>query len=415
METETNWIEFFEDRERLYAEYYLDFAQQNARRDPEAYEQLEAESGNLLRVADWLAEQNEAEGILRLASALWEESDFMRSRGFMQRGLPLLEHAHQSARQIEDLEAEFIWLEALANVHHETGNPELAQPLFEEALKLAQGLNNLQFKAKARLGIGRVLMEKGQLSRAASWLKQALQNYRQTQEHTGEIETLTALGTLLSLQRDFAGAESYLEQGLSIAQARQDRQGEAALRNALGYAATLAQDWLKAIKHYEAVIEVARAIGDYFFEVRGLHNLGEAWLELGDVQQAVNLLEEALTRQETIDDVLTKAFTHFCLGKAYNILNAPDKSLVQLKEVYPFRQVPVLLPLAVEAAWIRADNYLKQSKIDLARTALQNVLGLAPHHMAEIRRAAGELLESLEKGEYECELGLTIKKQMRDK
>src|SRR5262245_29511526 len=96
----TSWLRFFEDRERLYANYYLDFAHQHARRDAVAYEQLEVESGNLFRTAAWLAEQNEAGSILNLATALWEQSDFIYSRGFLQRGLPLLQQAYQAARQL---------------------------------------------------------------------------------------------------------------------------------------------------------------------------------------------------------------------------------------------------------------------------------------------------------------------------
>ena len=399
MSNDTNWLEFFEDRERLYANYYLDFAHQYARRDPEAYEQLEAESGNLFKTAAWLAEHDEAEGILKLASALWEQSDFMRSRGFMQRGLPLLEQAHQAARQIEDLEAEFTWLEALAYAHYSVNNFALARPLYEQALILAQDSQKQLLVAQAHLGMGILLTDMGDLEEAATSLMQALQKYRGIQNYEGEIKTLTRLGDLLSLQGDFAGAIAYLNQGLPLAQARQDRPREAAVHYSLGYAAALAQEWPRAILHFEAATDMACSVGDRFLEVRGLVNLGEGWLELGDVQRAVLLLEESLTRHETSDDLLTKAFAQFYLAKAYNVLNAPDKSLIQLRQVYSYllerQDAPVLAALVAEAAWIMADNYLKQSNIDLARIALQDILNLAPDHMTDIRQSAESLLESL--------------------
>jgi tetratricopeptide (TPR) repeat protein len=263
---------------------------------------------------------------------------------------------------------------------------------------LAEYIAEPQLKAQAYLGMGRLQMDLGYLEQAATWLKQSLHEYRQCQDHEGEITSLTALGNLLSLQGDSEGAMAYLEQGLLIAQARQDRYSEAALRFALGYVGTAAKDWPMAILHYEPVVEMARAIGDRFLEVRGLHNLGEAWLELGDIQQAVNILEEALIRQETIEDVLTKAFTHFYLGKAYYILDNPEKSLAQLRLVDIFRQIPLVVDLAAEAAWMEADNHLKQSKIDLARTTLNEVLNLAPEHMVDLRQAAETLLKSIEKG-----------------
>jgi tetratricopeptide (TPR) repeat protein len=403
MSSETNWLEFFQDRERLHADYYLDFAQQHARRDPEAYNQLEVENGNLLKTTAWLAEQNEAQDILRLAAALWQQTDFLRMRGFLQRGFPLLEQAHRAARQLGDSRLEFIWLGALAEIHLSTGNPVAAQPLFEQALVLAENSDDLLLKARSQLDLGRLLMEMGQLDEGASWLEQALQTYRQSQDYTGEIETLVALGNLLSIQGNATKAVAYIEQGLPLAQAQRDRPGEVALRFALGYVGTATGDWAMAIKHYEPVIEMCRAIGNLYYEVRGLHNIGEAWLELGNIQQAVSCLEEALSLQEGIDDVLTKAFTHFYLGKAYYSLDEWDKSIIQLKQTYPFRDIPIQGALATETAWIMANNYLKLGKNDLARIALHDVLNLAPEYIVKLRRAAGELLMSLEKEEQAYE------------
>lgn len=399
MSNEPNWLTFFEDRERLWADYYLDFAEQNARRDREAYDRLEEESGNLLRVVDWLGEHDEAEGILKLAAALWKESDFIRSRGFMQRGVPLLERAREVTRQLGDLEAEFVWVEALAHIQYSMGNHELAKLLYEKVLTLAQDIGDLQIQAQAQLGMGRLLMDMGQLEQAATSLKQALQDYRQAQGYEGEVKTLTGLGDLLSLQGNFAEAATYLNYGLRLTQNQQDFSGEMTVRYCLGYAAALAQDWPQAILHFEAATNMASLKGDRFFEVRGLHNLGEAWLELGDIDRAIDLLEEALSRQMSIDDILTRAFTHFYLAKAYHTLNDPAKSLAQLYEIYPYlletRGAPIAQALAAESAWIMADNHFKQGNIDLAQFALQDVLSLAPDHMLEIRQNAEILLEAL--------------------
>jgi tetratricopeptide (TPR) repeat protein len=419
MSSEANWLEFFQDRERLYADYYLDFAQQHARREADAYEQLEAESGNLLKIAAWLSEHSEAEGILRLAAALWEQSDFLRSRGFMQRSLPLLERAYQVARQTEDLEAEFTWLEALAYAHYSANNFALARPLYEQVLILAQDSKNQLLMAQAHLGMGRLLTDMGYFEQAAASLKQALQNYRDIQNYEGEIKTLTRLGDLLSLQGDFAGAVAYLNQGLPLTQARQDRHGEVAVHYSLGYAAALAQDWTRAILHFEAATDMARAVGDRFFEVRGLTALGEAWLAQGDAQQAVFLLEEALARQEISDDIMAKAFTHFYLAKAYHVLDDRENSLVQLRLIYPYlletRDAPILAALATEAAWIMADNYLKQGDTNLARTALHDVLNLASNHLTNIRQAAEILLGLIESGNMGSELSYDDIERMRDK
>ncbi len=397
MSSDTNWLEFFEDRERLYANYYLDFAHQHARRDPEAYEQLEAESGNLLKIAAWLAEHNEAESILKLASALWQESDFIHTRGYIQRGLPLLEKAREAAHQLGDLEAEFTWVGAAAYALGSNGNLALAQTLLKQALNLAQEIDQPQFRAKAQLEIGRIQMELRDLESAAIWLEQALQNYRQSRDHKGEIDTLIVLGNLLSLQGDSGRAVAYLEYGLSLTQARPDKYGEVDLHFALGYVFTAIKNWTLSVKFHEPVVEMARSVGDRFIEIRALNNLGEAWLELGDIQQAITLLDTALALQESSDDIITKAFTHLYLAKAHNILDAPEVSLAHLEHVYPMNQIPNVFHEAAEAAWIKADNYLKKNNIKQAELALQNVLELVPDPMNDLRIAAETLLTSIKK------------------
>ncbi|MBN1993744.1 MAG: tetratricopeptide repeat protein [Anaerolineae bacterium] len=399
MSNEQNWLEFFADRERLYADYYLAFAQQHARRDSTAYDHLEAESGNLLRTASWLAEQNETGNILKLADVLWQQSGFLRSRGFLQRGLPLLEQAQQAAHALGDVRTEFIWLEALAFVYWDNGNHASALPLYEQALALLQDNDEPLCHAQANLGMGRLQIDMGHLEKANTLLLQALQDYHHIRDQKGELETLIALANLSSLQGNPDKATTYLEQALSLTQARQDLQNEANLQYTLGYVNALAGKWSEAAIHFSAAIKTAHAAGDILLEVRGMTALGEAWLVQGDAQQAVNLLQKALACQETNDDILHKAFTQVYLAKGYNILNQPEQSLVQLRQVYPYlldlRQAPIMATLAVEAAWIMADNYLKQNNPVLAQAALHDILLLNPDPKAKLYQTTKALLESI--------------------
>ena len=391
-----NWLDFFEDRERRYAAFYLDYARRRARRDPAAYEQLEAEIGNLLKTATWLAGHDEAEGILALATALWSKSDFLRSRGYIQRGLPLLEQARRAAQEQGDVAAQCVWLEAIGHVHILNGSPALAQPLYEQALLLAEMCETQIFEAKVRLGLGRLLTDIGRVDDAVIQLEQSLQLYRNLIDYEGEIEALTILTNALSLQGDFESAVSYLEQGLPTTQLRQDRQGEAEVRYALGYNAALAEDWSQAIIHFEVATDIAKEIGDRFHEVRGLSALGEAWLAQGDAQKSLTVLLEALARQETIDDLITKTLTHFYLAKVYRALHHFDDCLHQLEQVHPFRQVPILATLAAEAEWIKAEIYLERGNIKLAKNALGEVLNLASEAAGLIGNQAKQLLEELQ-------------------
>ena len=328
------------------------------RRDTESYDRLEAESGNLLRIGNWLAEENEDEEILRLAGALWEESDFMRSRGFMQRGLSLLKKAQELSQASNDIEAEITWLLALVEIHILNGHLAKALSLYEQVQRLSQRCKNTKLNGDIQLEQGRLLLDTGELNEAISWFEQALQTYRKVFDNNGEVEALSALGETLSLLGKFDEAFTLLNNGLREAQSRLDRRGEVWLRSALGYVAAIAKDWTKVIFHLELAISIAKEIGDRFREVRGLHNLGEAWFELGNIKKSEAVLLEAVDRQKLIDDPITKAFTHFYLAKVYKTLNFHDACLIQLEQVFPFQQIPVLADLAAEAASIKAEIHL---------------------------------------------------------
>jgi tetratricopeptide (TPR) repeat protein len=399
MSDEPDWLVFFQDRERLHAEACLALAQKNARPDPVAHDRLEADIGNLLKAAAWLWEQQDQHGTLMLADALWVESDFLRSRGLIQRAVPLLEHARAAARQTGDLSAEFTWLEALGFVHYATGNHSPALSHYEQALALAEQINEPGQKAQAQLGLGRLQVDLGQLETAESLLKAALDGFRQSHDHMGEITALIALGTLCSLQGNLSGARAYLEKALALAQTRQDPKNEASVHYMLGYVDVAAQDWSMAAGHFEAAVETAAAAGNRSLEARGTTALGEVRLAQGDAQGAASLLETALARQETRDDILAQAFTRYSLAKVYNVLGELDKSLAQLYQAYPYllemKHAPIAAAAAGHAAWIMADIYLRRSKGDEARLMLQRVLELAPAHLAELRHEAEALLESL--------------------
>lgn len=399
MSDEPNWVEFYQDRRRSHADAYLAFAQTHAQRDPVAHDQLETESGNLLRAADRFWKQNDWQSTLALAGALWEQSDFLRTRGLMQRAIPLLEHACEAAGRIPDLSAECVWHEALGFVHYASGThaPSLSQ--YRQALDLAQKTDDACLKARVQLGLGRLQTDLGQLDTAAALLTQALQDYRAVRDRNGEIVTLTALGTLCILQGELSGASEYLERGISLARTMEDAQNEASLLYTLGYVATRSQVWQEAAMHFQAAIEAARAIGDHPLEARSMTSLSEVRLVQGDVQGAATLLEQALALQETTDDILTPYVTRFSLAKVYNVLGDIDRSQALLNQAYPrlveMRHAPQAAMAAAYAAWIMADNYLKRGEADQARNALHDLLELAPPQLDDLRKAAEARLGSI--------------------
>jgi hypothetical protein len=87
------------------------------------------------------------------------------------------------------------------------------------------------------------------------------------------------------------------------------------------------------------------------------------------------------------------------MARAYNALGEVDNSQAQLHQALPLflgmKDAPIAAAAAAEMTWIMADNYQKQNQADQARSAIKDVLALAPADMTELRREAEALLEAV--------------------
>ena len=142
------------------------------------------------------------------------------------------------------------------------------------------------------------------LDEADRLLQQGLQQYRVSQFR----EALQSLEQAL---------ERYRDPAVQAAFPQASRQGEGNALGNLGVAYSNLGQYQEAIALYEQYLAIAREIGDRRGEGNALGNLGIAYRNLGQYQEAIDLHEQALVISREIGDRRGEGSTLGNLGNAY--------------------------------------------------------------------------------------------------
>ena len=204
----------------------------------------------------------------------------------------------------------------------------------ERAVEAARALQEIAEEGRLLGSLGLCWWQLGEQSKAIDCLEHALTLARQTGDRPAEGRHLGSLGLVwaTAMFRDLA--ISYYEEALAIARDVGDRQAEGSHLGAVGLAwveegvaklawgettkDTAAPYFRRAIDYYTQALEVARAIDDRTAEGSHLGNLGNAWLILGDADQAKDFLSQALTILGEKGDRPNEAFHLANLARAYH-------------------------------------------------------------------------------------------------
>lgn len=255
---------------QAHAKFYLELAEEAAPNltGPDLgvwLGRLEVEHDNLRAAVSWAVEKGEADVALRLTVALWR---FWVSTGFMNEGRRRLESA-------------------------------LALPGAEP-----------QAKASALHALGTVTYELGQTATARPLLSEALEIWRQLDDHQGMATILTSLGWLAVEHNDHGDARRLSDEGFELHSRNGDQRGMALALNNLGWIALYEGDTEKAEETLERSLELRREANDRRGVAFGLTNLSRVAVQQGRFDRAQELLAEAL---EIAGDVQDRLVYHWAL------------------------------------------------------------------------------------------------------
>jgi non-specific serine/threonine protein kinase len=343
----------FEDVKRAHAKYFLALAEEIepqliGSREAESFERLEEELDNFRAALSWASERGEIELSLRLAGALgsfwfWEEhggegrgwlegalaregptsalarakalgaasllasqlGDYARARGAAEEGLRLSKEAptEDSRRPF------FVWnsptaffLNRLANVSMEEGDPERATALTEETLALSRQANEVQGIVWSLLTLAIAATLRADYEQAERLYAEGMSLARELDSAYARFLYLQNWGWTALLRGDYEGATVLIEEAVELAKER--RRGFMGLLSRpldnLGWAALLGGELGRARAQFGENVALSEERGDKRTLLMSLEGLACVAGAEGEAVRAARLFGAAEALMETI-------------------------------------------------------------------------------------------------------------------
>jgi predicted ATPase/DNA-binding CsgD family transcriptional regulator len=278
-----------------HAAYYLTFAERGdlALRGPEQdvwLKQLEAEHHNLRRALHWFVEHGEAEGALRLSSAL---SWFWYLHGYLSEGCGWLERvlALPGASGRTRYRAKVLY--SFGGLARFLGNFTLACPRLEESLALWRELGDQQGCAYTLARLGIVLKLQGDLAVAHGLLEESVALFQGEGDKWGLALALFGLAEVVISEGDLPAAHSWLQESLALWREIGDKWGLALALDGMGEVMRYQGDYEQAAKFYDESLALFRHLDNNWRIAFLLHNLGHVARAQGNYEGMAALFEES--------------------------------------------------------------------------------------------------------------------------
>lgn len=306
--------------------YYLILAEDNARETKQAHDKLDACLPDIMKAIEFAAQTGEYQPLNRIALALWTESSFLPTRGYMNFALKILDKAVVACRKLGDLSGESMHLGHLGIAYSFLGPPEQAIDCYNQALALCRQTDN-RYDACALLGnLGITYSNIGEIDQAITYYQQALAIAAETGNGKVALDQLGNLGSAYRHLGRTEMAKKCYEQGITISREQGERLSEGNNLSNLGLIHYDRGNYGLAWSYIAEALTISQEIGDLKGEGNRLGHLGNILTYLRFPQKSIEYYEEALSISRQIGHRINEANWSGNLGNAYRYLGQIDKA-----------------------------------------------------------------------------------------
>jgi len=226
----------------------------------------------------------------------------------------ILQSALESARRLEDKQAEGVHLGNLGIAYKNLGEARKAIEFYEQAMIIAREIGDKRNEGNWLGNLGNAYENLGEARKAIEFYKQAMIIAREIGDRRGEGADLGNLGIAYKNLGEARKAIEFYEQAIVIAKEIGDRRGEGAALGNLGNAYAALGEARKAIEYHEQALLIDREIDDRRGEGAALGNLGLAYKKLGDKESARKVWKQALEIFRAIESPHVKSVEGWLAG-----------------------------------------------------------------------------------------------------
>jgi predicted ATPase len=211
---------------------------------------------------------------------------------------PHLEQALAGFQAIDDQRMEGITFLALGAMSAGLFDLEGWQFYAQQALSIARLVENRSAEAEAINHLGFVADNFGNYLIAEEYYKEYLLLAREIGSRQKEQFALEALGSVAKNKNDYLSALDFTKQSLDISEAIGNEERHGMVLILLGIVYTDLEEWDKATKSYQQAMELFEGTGLEWGIARSRNGLARVALAQGDVDLAMDTIEEILTYLE---------------------------------------------------------------------------------------------------------------------
>lgn len=208
-------------------------------------------------------------------------------------------------------------------MHHIFGNKNIARESYEAVYKEAEHTKNLKKMGEAKFNIGNTYFEEGRYQRAKTYYTESMGLFmgaNRGADNRKINEKLAALYVKLAQTCKNLGEDAeaiyHAEQADRLSRELGDKNSQALANANFGTLYKLENNVPKALEYHQKALENFEAVGNDFDKITELKNVGELFLESGDVEKAEVYLKEAKKTAETINSSEQLKETYLSLSKS---------------------------------------------------------------------------------------------------
>ena len=227
--------------------------------------------------------------------------------GRLDEALAAYENALDIAQAIDDLGNVGTCLENIAVVHTELGNIETALKMHERGLSIHRALGRRSAEARALSNLAVLLQSQGQYGDADRLYREALAATREIGDRRVEGIVLSNLGKIHHEADRMEEARACYEQAHAILEEVGDRRFSAISLATLASLHDATGHYVEAVEQFDRAISVLRQVGDRRWEAVLQAHIGPSLVQVGRWQDAEQRYRDALAMARDVKDRQTEA------------------------------------------------------------------------------------------------------------
>jgi tetratricopeptide (TPR) repeat protein len=254
---------------------------------------------------------------------------FNVDEGLYDEGVALFEQSIELAQKVDDnvtISGNYNNLGILA---YRTGKFEKARNYFLQALEIRGKAGMRQSIAGSYNNLGLIAATIGDFQAALDYHDKSYKIKREIGDRHGMCASLTNLGTAAMNASTYDKAETYFRQALALAREISDKMGEADNLNNIGLIIRRKNGDLNEARTFLLqASELAREINDLVGVALSLSNLADVLVALGEIDEAIKHLKEALCVCRPIDAMQPLLRCMMWFGKIFELQGDYERAVM---------------------------------------------------------------------------------------